>query len=547
VTRRNPFIDLLRGISILAVMSMHFIAQFGFPSWVEAAAPLKRVLESSYYGVTVFFVISGYLIATTSMKRFGKLSEIDLVQFAVFRVGRIVPLLLLVLALLVSLSLQRAFGFAFSKGDSVLAATASVLSLQSNDWLLHHGADPHTQAWTVMWSLSIEEIFYLIFPIACRTLRSHALLVGWLLLSLPFALYARAADVNALYGFRGCVDALAVGVLTSVLVDRARSGARPVLAVLGMLSALGALFWVAQHKLPSKNPQCGPLVCAIAAGLFIFSSTRLPATFGQGARRSVHIAGYALGLPFVLLGGLGQASYEGYLLHMPILRLAKNYLAVGAHPAMLIVLIGIGSFLVNRVFTEPVNRLVRHRLLVGGRQPAGHLSLNPAYPVFASLVLLAIPNIVVRWDTRHASTVVAASVKIRRASLGRAVIPLVAYGESGDADFVSVVKLDDGSIAVQYDHWGSASVVKAVPPALLKGDLFTVTLDCRAPAVLVEGEPVLDRDDLVGFSGHDAIAIGRNDIGGTTMAMAASAEVDSSTLTFNNGSKSDARTWKREE
>jgi peptidoglycan/LPS O-acetylase OafA/YrhL len=537
--RRNPFIDVLRGLSILAVMLMHF----DLPLRAATPGPLKLVLANAYYGVTVFFVISGYLIATTSIRRFGSLPQIDAAQFAAFRVGRIVPLLLLVLGLLISLSLQRATGFAFPKGSSVLVATASVLSLQFNDWYIHHSGDAGAVPWNVMWSLSIEEIFYVLFPIVCRALRSRALIVGWLLLSLPLAFYVRTTDVKPLYAFTGCVDALAIGVLTSLLAESVRGDARPVLAALGMLGGLGALYLVTAHKHPWDAPPWGPPACALAAALFIFSSTRFPASPARGAGRVLRVALWGPGLPLLLLGALGQASYEAYLLHMPLQRFVTSYLWPGAGAVPLVVLIGAGSFLMNRCFTEPVNRLVRDRLGFGGRRAGHH---QPLVPLMAAAAVLAFPNIVVRGDTRHPSAVVSASVTIHRAALGAAVIPLVAYGEPGDADFVSISKRDDGTVQVQYDHWGIPSVVKTVPPELAKDD-FTVTLDCRAPAVLVEGKPVLGRADLVGFSAHDAIAIGKNDIGGTTMAPAANAELEGSALMFDNGTISAARAWMRGE
>jgi peptidoglycan/LPS O-acetylase OafA/YrhL len=539
VERRNPFIDLLRGLSILAVMLMHF----GFSEAAGTPGPLKLVLANAYYGVTVFFVISGYLIATTSIRRFGSLPQINPAQFAAFRVGRIAPLLLLVLALLLSLSLRYAAGFAFSPRSSALTATAGVLSLQFNDWYIHHRHDPHAQAWTVIWSLSIEEIFYLVFPIACRVLRSQALIVGWLLLALPVAFYARTNDGDALYAFTGCVDALAIGVLTSLLAERARGDARPVLATLGMLGALGAIVCVAKVKTPWVNPQWGPPACALAAGLFILSSTRFPASPRRDPRGALRVGDWVAGLPLLLLGALGQASYEAYLLHMPVQRFVTNYLWAGANKGVLLVLIGVGSFLINRCFTEPMNRLVRNRLVFGRQQSEHHQRLPP---LLVAVALMAVPNIIMTGDRRHPSAVVSASVTIHRAALGGGMIPLVAYGEWGDADFVSISKRDDGTVQLQYDHWGSHSVVKAVPPDLATDD-FTVTLDCRVPAILVEGRPVLGQSDLVGFSAHDAITLGKNDIGGTTMALAAKAEVEGSTLMFDNGTMSHARAWMRGE
>jgi len=541
--KRNPFIDVLRGLSILAVMGMHI----WLTSPAGAAAPerLRLVLTSGYYGVTVFFVISGYLIASTSLKRFGSLPEIDPLQYAALRVGRIVPLLLVVLALLITLALQHAVGFTFPKGASVLEPTAGVLSLRFNDWYLHHRNDPHAQAWCVMWSLSIEQIFYVLFPVASRTVRSRALMVSFLLLSLPFALYQRASTGwDALFEFGGCVDALAIGVLTALLVDRARDRARPVLAVVGMLGALGALYWIAHLKPPKENIQWGPTVCALAAGVFIFSSTRFPSTFA--ARRSLRVAAAVLGLPLLLLGGLGQASYEAYLLHLPLQRLVTNYLwpKASENAAALIILIGVGSFLLNRAFTEPANRLVRDVLLGRGRRTETRRAVRSFAPIGAALAVLAIPLIVVARDTRHPTAVVSASARIRPADLGGSNIPLVVYGVSGDADLVSVVKRDDGKIQVQYDHWGLAPVIKVLRPELVKED-FTVTLDCRTPAVRVGGELILGRDELVGFTPHEEIAIGRNDIGAGTMVAAAGAELAAGTLTFDNGTTSETRAWKR--
>jgi hypothetical protein len=247
----------------------------------------------------------------------------------------------------------------------------------------------------------------------------------------------------------------------------------------------------------------------------------------------------------VLLGYLGQASYEGYLLHIPIYRLVANYLWTDVNPTslvnagLLVVVIGLASFLVNRTFTEPVNRLVRNRL---GKRGAPE-RLRPIAPIVAASVLLAIPLLVVVRDTRHPSSVVSASVNVRRADLGGAAIPVFVYGEAGDADFISIGRRGD-DVQVKFDHWGYASVTKTVRRELTKGD-FTVTLDCRAPALVVGGETVLGPEDLEGFRAHDEIAIGKNDIGGTTMAVAAGSELGASTLTFNNGSQSDARTWRR--
>lgn len=543
--QRNPFVDLLRGLSILLVICNHA----GVPQRVLDVAPanLSAVIGSGYYGVTVFFVISGYLIATTSIRRFGNLPDIDVKQFIWFRFARIAPLLLLVLALLTSLGRQGAIGFVFSKGDSLSEAVSAVLSLQFNEWFVRHKADANAHAWNVMWSLSIEEMFYLFFPVVCRAARSHAVIVGWLALALPFALYARSHDADAIYAFSGCVDALAIGVLTSLLVERGRerARARPLIAGLVMLGALVTLYRIAATEPPSTSRQWGPLGCALVAAVFIFASTRFPTDLGRAARRApLKVLAWTLGFPLLLLAYLGQASYEAYLVHLPVWHFVKSYGSPSAASSgVLIVLIGIGSFLLNRGFTEPMNRVVR-----SGRFVEWLRSERPRWlvPAFAAVALLAVPHLIVSRDVRHAY-VVSASIGVARAKLGGATIPLVVSGEPPNADFVSIAQRPDGSVALQYDHWGYRPVVKTVRPDLVKGD-FTVTLDCQVPAILVGGERTFGPEDLVGFSGHSGrISIGKNDVGGTTMAATATEEIRSSTLTFDNGATSADRAWKRGE
>jgi peptidoglycan/LPS O-acetylase OafA/YrhL len=109
--KRVPGIDLLRGLCIVAVVLHHINLRIHFrdSSLGQMIGPAaNRVLFwNGYYGVRMFFVISGLLITTWSLKRWGSLSRLDRRQFYRMRFARIVPCLI---GLLILLSLLDRFG-----------------------------------------------------------------------------------------------------------------------------------------------------------------------------------------------------------------------------------------------------------------------------------------------------------------------------------------------------------------------------------------------------------------------------------------------------
>ena len=90
---RFETIDLLRGLSILAVVLLHCWIRFGgddvrvgtgLPHWLA-----QLLLHNGGNGVTVFFAISGFLITFTSLRRFGGLARLRMMQFYGVRFARI--------------------------------------------------------------------------------------------------------------------------------------------------------------------------------------------------------------------------------------------------------------------------------------------------------------------------------------------------------------------------------------------------------------------------------------------------------------------------
>ncbi len=146
----RPHIDGLRAIAVISILIFHFH---------------KSLLPGGFIGVDVFFVISGYLITSIII------SECEDKQFSFWRfyqrrISRIFPVFFLVslVTLATASVLYTSQDFA-SVGAVIVAAALSVanlkLMLQGNYFELSPDAQPLLH----MWSLSVEEQFYLIFPL----------------------------------------------------------------------------------------------------------------------------------------------------------------------------------------------------------------------------------------------------------------------------------------------------------------------------------------------------------------------------------------------
>ncbi|WP_179415548.1 acyltransferase family protein [Mucilaginibacter sp. E4BP6] len=136
-----PGLDGLRGISIIIVVLGHLI-------WADN---LKFFI--GYFGVNIFFVISGFLITTLLLKEKVKTGAVSLKNFYLRRVLKIMPVAYLYLFTLVILN--AIFKLNITNGSFTTAALylKNIPFKNSEDWYTGH-----------FWSLSIEEQFYLIFP-----------------------------------------------------------------------------------------------------------------------------------------------------------------------------------------------------------------------------------------------------------------------------------------------------------------------------------------------------------------------------------------------
>lgn len=147
-SRRIPSLDGLRALSIGLVILSHLLGTRGFPFGPRA---LGTIGDFGYLGVKVFFVISGYLITSLLIKEHDRTGTISLIGFYQRRAWRIFPAFY---AFVAAMCLAWAMGnLVLHRYDVVCAMTYTMNYHYQRSWELGH-----------IWSLSIEEQFYLVWP-----------------------------------------------------------------------------------------------------------------------------------------------------------------------------------------------------------------------------------------------------------------------------------------------------------------------------------------------------------------------------------------------
>jgi peptidoglycan/LPS O-acetylase OafA/YrhL len=319
-----PALDGLRGIAVLTVMWLHFV--FLVPR-TGGERVFWNLSETGWIGVDLFFVLSGFLI--TGILYDAKGGPHYFRNFYIRRSLRIFPLYYAFLILIFAvLPLLRSSG-AEDVGKQMWMWTylSNVLFARAG-W---EGMPAHT---THLWSLAIEEQFYLLWPLLVW-LASRRRLIQLCVASIAVAIVTRLVlhfvvgnDIAAYALMPARIDALASGGLLAVLV-RDREGARLAAKYLNPVAAASAvvlilvMFWSGPVKGFSMLPTLDfPVQTFGYPALALFFAAMLGKAVAAPAG---HISTRVLTSRTLM--AFGKYSYALYLVHILVRDIFQNQLA----------------------------------------------------------------------------------------------------------------------------------------------------------------------------------------------------------------------------
>lgn len=337
-TRHFPALDGLRAVSVLLVITAHLHS--------DAWRPLI-----GRQGVTLFFVLSGFIITTLLEREEARTGRVSLRSFAVRRVFRIVPLYAIVLGVYVVAVLG--LGMEGDKAAGLRYALPYFLTFTNEIALFGEAFRNHIPFYQ-SWSLGVEEKFYVLWP-----------LLGFVLLDrrarLPgiVILVATVCAVQALVtpAWTRWYEPILVGCLLGVLMERPgaharlRALARPA-AIWASLAALAGT-----HVLLNHHTTIGDLIypwiaAALMVGLVLGSS---PAGRLLSSRPAVWA---------------GHRAYGVYLVHILAINVVDRLVRPGATLTLATLADYAGVALLSLAVADVLHRVVERPFIRAGRRVA---------------------------------------------------------------------------------------------------------------------------------------------------------------------------------
>ncbi len=333
---RLAALDGLRGVAIAAVFAYHL-----------------RLLPGGFLGVDLFFVLSGFLVTRLLITEHRLLDHIEMKAFWRRRVRRLFPALI---AMLAGVALIMRFGPESLSPPAELPAQAAASVISVANWLgiatsNDYFADGANSPLAHVWSLSIEEQFYLLFPFVVGAVirRSRGdlrpltmLLAGITVLSGVWGL-ALLADGNGIgrtyLGTGTRIGAMTAGAVAALLIttdaydpeggdrrianvrsfcDRAAPGALAVMVAVALTTPRLPTEWTALRWLPVQ-------IFALATGVVLIAATHSPAP--RSMRFTLTPAAQKLGL----------ISYGLYLWHVPVIWVGDRIGASWPRPVVIVI------------------------------------------------------------------------------------------------------------------------------------------------------------------------------------------------------------------
>ena len=319
-----PGLDGVRALAVIGVLLYHADL-----TWISGG----------YLGVDVFFVLSGFLITSLILEEFDRSGRIDFAKFYLGRARRLLPALILVLA-----SVSVAAALFFRDAASQVRADTIASLFYVNNW--HYifsessyfefiGRPPLLKH---LWSLAVEEQFYLVWPAIAYLLMRRwrrlgvgltafllALLsTGWMVvLSLQNGFPEYADPSRAYFGTDSHAMGLLIGATLAtfwrpgMLSARVPIGGRVVITGIGVSALLGVIgfFVFVGEFTPWMYQRGGFLILALVVAVLIAGATHPASPLGpwMGTQPWRYI---------------GQRSYGLYLWHWPIFMVTRPTLDV---------------------------------------------------------------------------------------------------------------------------------------------------------------------------------------------------------------------------
>lgn len=333
-TKYLPSIDSLRAIAVISVILYHIDVNY---------------LPGGFLGVDLFFVLSGYLISSLIIKEYKKTGTLNLYNFYMRRARRLLPavyfmitVVLIILVIFNSVLLRKShldalFGYIYS----------------SNWWYIFHKVDyfdtfGSQSPFKHLWSLAIEEQFYLFFPLIFLIfnrrkkveeqpqLNKNFLYVVLFLIAVSLIDHILLFDINNIsriyFGTDTRAFSLLVGVVGALLYpmdklfekeDLKRRAVYSGISLLSIITLIVVMLYTSEYNVWLYRG--GFLLVAILALVIIISSGK------QGTLMSKLLS-------FKPLVFIGKISYSLYLWHFPILVLTTPVSEIGSPNIFYVVL-----------------------------------------------------------------------------------------------------------------------------------------------------------------------------------------------------------------
>jgi len=303
----HPELDVLRFFAFLMVFCHHalphdpvFWMKLGVPGFL--ARVVAGVGATGAFGVSVFFVLSSYLITELLLREKDLMGSLDVRSFYIRRILRIWPLYFAFLALAVVLQW-------IMPGQQVTWRAGLWFSLLAGNWFIVFHGFPSSVIFP-LWSVSIEEQFYITWPTVVRRVSEFGMLIiagGLLVIATASRIYLglhHFGESDVWCNTFVQLDPIAIGILMAVLlkgeIPRFSRLARAALLVAGVTGlALGAIFFgIKSDPLTTARIVFGYPSVAIGGALLLLAVLRNQ----SGSHR--------------VLVYLGRISYGLYVFHV---------------------------------------------------------------------------------------------------------------------------------------------------------------------------------------------------------------------------------------